>query len=81
MRVFVAFICIILTGCSLDPRYQKTLENYAKENCTGKLLAISKLTIDGTIGSTMTYQCVEDTGVKTYSIKISDIPQKYWEIE
>lgn len=81
MKIFVAFIFISLLGCSLDPRYQTALENYAKDNCTGKLLSVSKLTIDGTIGSTMTYQCVEDTGVKTYSIKISDIPQKYWEIE
>lgn len=72
---------IALTGCSLEPEYQTALNNYAKDKCKGKLLGVGTKTIDGTLHSKMWYDCIEDTGVKTYFVTIGEIPQQYWEIE
>lgn len=77
----ICTLLLMLSGCSLDPRFQTALNNYAKDNCNGKLLYVGTATFDGTVSSNMFYQCVEDTGVKNYAVKIADIPQKYWEIE
>jgi len=74
-------VILMLSGCSLDPEYQKAVNNYAKDNCKGKLLEVSTKTGDGTLDSRMAYWCIEDSGVKTYWVTVKEIPQKYREIE
>ena len=81
-HTIICSILLMLTGCTLDPKYQTALNNYAKANCNGKLLAVTtKTTLDPTTSAMVGFECVEDTGIKTYWIKIKEIPQKYWEIE
>lgn len=82
MKHIIMLVALMaLSGCSLDADYQTALNNYAKDMCKGKLLEVSSRTLDGTLESRMFYRCIEDSGVKTYWVKIGEIPQKYWEIE
>lgn len=51
---------------------KKKVEHFTEKECER---------IDGTTDSKMTFSCVEVTGVKYYSVKVADIPLKYWELD
>lgn len=80
-KFYIVITVLVLSGCSLDPEFQTALNNYAKDNCKGKLLQVATRSLDGTIDSKMFYHCIEDSGVKTHWVTISEIPAKYWELE
>lgn len=79
MKYLTVMVMLLgLVGCGeIDPEYQVALNNYAKDQCNGKILSIDNWSFLTTSG----YTCITDEGVEYREVNMRNIPVKYWEIE
>ncbi len=78
MKYIIMLVALMtLSGCTIEPDYKKALDNYAKDQCKGKLKSVNSLQVFHEAG----YHCITDTGVQYVQVMLNEIPVKYWEIE
>lgn len=75
--IMMVVVLLGLSGCTIEPDYKKALENYAKDQCKGKLKSVNSMQVLNEAG----YHCITDKGVEYTLVQLNEIPVKYWEIE